>query len=231
MLCRDVMTRNVVTVGPDTPVNEIAQILINRHISAVPVVDDGGQIVGIVSEGDLMRRPESGTERQESWWLWLVWEPEKQDLDFLKSHGRLAKQVMTSPVITVKEETPLSDAACVLEERRIKRVPVVRDGKLVGIVSRANLLQGLASAAFPPELTRSDAELREAVLQAFVDEGIEDELLNVTVTNGVAHLWGLADTEVQRGAAEVAAKDIKGVARVENHIAVRSADLRTAFGS
>src|SRR3972149_2283575 len=151
MHAKDVMTTQVVTVSLDAPVAEIAKQLVQRRISAVPVVDADGRPVGIVSEGDLMRRPETGGERHPSWWLALVAEAETQDREYVKSHGGRARDVMTRDLVTVTEEASLEEIATLLEKHRIKRVPVVREGKLVGIVSRANLLQGIVARQCVPQ--------------------------------------------------------------------------------
>ena len=154
MRAMDVMTTNVITVSPDTSVQEVAKILSERSISGVPVVDAENRLVGIVSEGDLLHRVEMGTDRRpdrrtgrrRSWWLDTVGSDEELARAYVKSHGRTARDVMTSEVTSVNETTELADIANLLETRRIKRVPVVRDGKLVGIVSRANLVRALAAA-------------------------------------------------------------------------------------
>ena len=147
MKAKDVMTTEVVYADPETSVRAIAQTLLKRRISAVPVIDDGGRVIGIVSEGDLMRRPESETDRPRSWWLKLLETPEDRASQYLKSHGLTARDVMTREPITVTEDTPLEEIAIVLERRAIKRVPVLRNGKLVGIVTRADLLHGLVARA------------------------------------------------------------------------------------
>ena len=154
MRAMDVMTTNVITVSPDTSVQEVAKILSERSISGVPVVDAQNRLVGIVSEGDLLHRVEMGTDRRpdrrtgrrRSWWLDTVGSDEELARAYVKSHGRTARDVMTSEVTSVSETTELADIANLLETKRIKRVPVVRDGKLVGIVSRANLVRALAAA-------------------------------------------------------------------------------------
>ena len=140
MLARDVMTRGVLAVRAETPVEEIAALLLSRSISAVPVVDGDDRVVGIVSEGDLMRRTEAETYRRPSWWLELVSDPASLARDYVKTHGRRASDVMTRQVVSVTEDTPVDKIASLLDSRRIKRVPVVREGKLVGVVSRADLL-------------------------------------------------------------------------------------------
>jgi CBS domain-containing protein len=147
MVARDLMTKDVATVSPDTPVGEIAQLLLKRGISAVPVVDANGAAIGMVSEGDLLGRDEEERKARRDWWLAMLAEGEELHPDFLKTIRRpqqTARQVMTTPVITVGETTKAAEIARILTEHRIKRVPVVRDGRVVGIVSRANLLQAVA---------------------------------------------------------------------------------------
>ncbi len=149
MEAQDIMTRDVVTVGPDATVQEIAQLLVDRHVSAAPVVDAAGALLGIVSEGDLVRRLEIAGERQPSWWLAMISDPGERAKDYVKTHAQKASEIMTKNVATVNEATSVADIAHLLEERRIKRVPVLADGKLVGIVARADLLRALAVR--PPE--------------------------------------------------------------------------------
>ena len=145
MKAADVMATNVITVRLDTPVATIAEVLLANRISAVPVVNDKDVLVGIVSEGDLIHRVEAGTERHRSWWLELLTGKEVLAHEFVMSHARKAADVMTSPVISVPPETSLGDIASLLEKHRIKRVPVANNGKIVGIVSRANLIQALVN--------------------------------------------------------------------------------------
>ena len=144
MQAKDIMTSPAVTIGPETTVRDAAKTMLAKNISAVPVVGADGKLAGIVSEGDLMRRVETGTARHPWWLSWVVDEPEDRARDYIKSHGTLARDVMTSRVVTVAADTPLGQIARLLEKHRIKRVPVVdAGGAVVGIVSRANLLQGL----------------------------------------------------------------------------------------
>lgn len=229
MLARDVMTTAVVTVSPETGIREIARLLTERRISAVPVVDAKRRVVGIVSEGDLMRRAETGTEKERgSWWLTLFAEPDRLARDYTKTHGRRAEDIMTRDVVSVSEDTKLSDVARTLERNHVKRVPVLRDGEIVGIVSRANLLQGLAVTKTParPTAAANDATIREAVLQKLRGEPwVQRAYANATVENGTVHLWGLADTEAQIRAIEVAAKEVAGVKKVENHMSVAAPHL------
>ena len=152
MRAMDVMTPNVITVGPDTSVQRLAALLSERGISGAPVVDSKGSMIGIVSEGDLLHRAELGTEkrneRRQSWWLEHYASGLAQD--YVKSHGRSVKDIMTRDVVTVSEDTDLAEIATLLETRRIKRVPVVREGKIVGIISRSNLVRALGATRSPP---------------------------------------------------------------------------------
>src|SRR5690349_1899267 len=145
MNAADVMISNVITVGPAAQLQDVAETLLKNRISAMPVVTADGKLVGIVSEGDLMRRVETATGRRRSWWLAMLTGREVLAAEYVKEHARKVSDVMTHEVITVKPETPLYDIATTLERNGIKRVPVVKDGKVVGIVSRANLLQALAT--------------------------------------------------------------------------------------
>lgn len=222
MLARDVMTTDVATVAAHTPVEEVARFLLERRISGAPVVDDDNRVIGIVSEGDLIHRAEIGTERQRSWWLSFFASREEVASDYVKSHGRRAADVMTKNVITVSEDTSLADVAALLERRRIKRVPVVRAGKLAGIVSRADILRALAAHGRDALKTPSgdDRAIREQFLERIEKEGLpRPALVNVVVTDGVVHLWGFVDTEQERDALRVLAESIPGVQNVEDHLA------------
>lgn len=217
------MTPEVVTVGPEVSVEEIAKAMIQRRISAVPVVDSDNRVLGIVSEGDLMRRPESETERHPSWWLQLAHSPTENAVDYLKSHGRTAEQVMTKNVISVAPDTSATEIAETLEKMHIKRVPVISNGKLVGIVSRANLLHALAShlgdvSAGPAP---NDKALREEVVQSLMREGLPSEdYINPIVRDGIVHLWGAVETPELRDAINLAAESVDGVKGVESHIGI-----------
>ena len=220
MRADDVMSMNVVTVGPDASVREVAQTLLDSGVSAVPVVDDDGKLLGIVSEGDLIRRAESGTERHESWWLKLLQNPNDLAEDYVKTHGHQAGDVMTTDVITVNEDTAVSDIAELLEKHRIKRVPVLHDGKLVGIVSRANLLHGLIVRKVPITSEGSTVDLKRAVLDELRETGIRS-LIDVVIADGdIVHLWGAVESDAQKKALQIAAENTPGVSAVVNHVSV-----------
>ena len=199
----------------------LAKLLLERRISAVPVVDAEGRVLGIVSEGDLIRRPEVAGARRRSWWLSLLSGSEDDPGEFVRRHGGQAADVMTREVVTVSEDTPVADVARRLEERGIKRVPVVRRGRLVGIVSRADLLRGLASARkrARPAGRASDRAIREKLMKRLEPEPWAPlGQFNVIVTDGVVHLWGLVDSPEQRRALQVAARETPGVRGVEDHL-------------
>ena len=155
----DIMTNEVIAIDENATVPAVAKLLAERGISAVPVVDKDNQVIGMVSEGDLLHRAETGTERRRPWWLDMMASTNKLAGDYIKSHSGKVKDVMTRNVLSVTETTPVADIAFLLETNRIKRVPVVRDGKLVGIVSRANLVRALAMTISEP-VSGSDAEDR-----------------------------------------------------------------------
>ncbi|MSP48750.1 MAG: CBS domain-containing protein [Alphaproteobacteria bacterium] len=215
----DVMSINVCTAGPDTPINEIALKLCDRNISALPVVDTENRVVGIVSEGDLMRRIEFGTDRR-SWWLDLFSSNETLAMDYVKTHGRTAKDVMTRPAIVVEESTELTDIARLLDARRIKRVPVVKDGKVVGIVSRADIVRGLIVAAKTWGKPRAvdDDRIRTAILDEIRRMPFSASNVNVIVDDGEVHLWGPVECEQERAALRVAAENARGAREVVDHM-------------
>jgi CBS-domain-containing membrane protein len=223
MKAADVMVSNVVTVGIDATVGEVATILLNNNISGAPVVGEKGELVGIVSEGDLMQRPEIGTIKRHSWWLELLSNERGVAAEYIKSHSRKVADVMTREVITAKPDTPLGDIAAMLERNRIKRVPVVEGSKLVGVVSRANILQALASATkkLPSLTTADDSELRKKVLSRLTAERLRPTMLTVTVQDGTVDLWGLVHSVEEKKAAQLAAETTPGVRAVVNNIIVQ----------
>lgn len=222
MLAKDVMTTTILTVTPETDVGEVARTLLEAHISAVPVIAEDGNLIGIVSEGDLIHRTEAETRRRPSWWLRLLATPEETSERYLREFGRHARDVMTRDVITVAPDTPLTEIAAMLEKYHIKRVPVMENGKLVGIVSRANLLRGVATWHKPTGVRVEDSALRELLLKALNEAELPMHLVNVTVTDGAVELWGVVDSELQIDAARAAAEATAGVVKLENHLIRRA---------
>ena len=217
----DVMTRDVIQVAPDTPVQAIAQLLFERHISGAPVVDASGALVGIVSEGDLMRHAGAvGETGPRSWWLRFFNDNEQGAADYVKTHGRTAADVMTRQPATVAPNAKLADVARLLEKRRIKRVPVVEDGRLVGIVTRSNLLQGLATASATGTINADDRDIAKR-LEAELRAQSFGTFLNPIIQDGVVHLWGMVDNDAERRALVLMAEQIPGVKAVEDHLGRR----------
>jgi CBS domain-containing protein len=222
MRAMDVMTTEVITVDENTSVQALAKLLSDRGISGAPVVDAANRLVGIVSEGDLLHRAETGTERQaerrRSWWLDTI----ALDLarDYIKSHGRTVKDVMTRDVVSVVETTELADVAMLLETKRIKRVPVVRDGKLVGIVSRANLVRALAASAPATAADGDDHTIRAQLLAELSGkEWTNVWAADIIVKDRIVHLWSSSDqSEDERQALRIAAQNTPGVRGVEEHV-------------
>lgn len=216
----DVMTREVVTVGPKATVPEIARLMLEHHLSGVPVAEDG-TLLGIVSERDLMRRGEIGTAPAHSRWAAFFASEQQDAARFVHTHGRTAADVMTSKVVTVTPRTPLGAAADLLDRHRVKRLPVVENGKLVGIVARADLLRALAGALTKPAAaTTSDTALRDAVLAALRSQpwGRMATRGTVMVEAGTVHLWGTVMDEAERRACVIAAEAVPGVKSVEDHM-------------
>jgi CBS domain-containing protein len=225
MRAMDVMTTSVITVTPDTSVQTLAALLCNHGISGAPVVDAAGKLVGIVSEGDLIHRAETGTarrtERRRSRWLDGVAAGRDLARDYVKSHGRSVGEIMTAPVITVSETTTLDEVADLLETKRIKRMPVVRDGKVVGIISRANLVRALAAAKIPlVEADGDDRAIRHQLLAELQgQEWARVWPADIIVRDRTVHFWHTDDEPPEQIAAvRVAAENIAGVRAIEEHI-------------
>jgi CBS-domain-containing membrane protein len=215
----NVMTTNVITVPPEMPVQDIARLLYTHRISGLPVVDADGQIVGIVSEGDLIGHAQATGERRRSWWLTFLSNESTLARDYAKSHGRTAHDVMTVQVITVTDTTPLADIAMLLERHGIKRVPVLKSGKLVGIVTRSNLIQALATTDVRKPMNVDDSTIREQLTAELkAQPWVRLMTKNVVVEDGIVHLFGLVQSEDERLALRVAAENVPGVKGVEDHM-------------
>jgi len=220
MKASDVMTRKVVSIAPDASVLEALRLMLQHKISGLPIVDRSGNVAGIVTEGDFLRRAEIGTERKRPRWLEFLVGPGTFARDYVHSHGRRVDEVMTSDVQTVAEDTPLGDIVTLMEKHRVKRVPVVRGTELVGIVSRANLLRALASVAAEILPTpQSDEVIRERLLAELDRQSwAPPHMIDVVVRNGVVELWGQVMEANQRDAVRVAAETVAGVKEVKSHI-------------
>jgi CBS domain-containing protein len=219
MQAADIMTPDVICAGPETPLAELVHLMLDNRISAVPIVANG-QLVGIVSEGDLLRRAETGTEPRPERWLELMTSSNRLAADYTRTHGIRASEVMTRDVVTVIDTTSMADIAQLLAAKRIKRVPVMRGDKLVGIVSRRNLLYALASRLSGPPGAADGQAIRDAFYGELRKRRWADSpgSINAVVADGVVHLWGVAPDDERRQAMVVVAETIPGVRGVEDHM-------------
>ena len=217
MKAADVMVTDVIALRPQDTVQTAAAVLLDKRISAAPVTNDEGRLVGIVSEGDLMRRSEIGTERRRSWWLQCLVAPETKAQEFVKAHAVKVADVMSRHVVTAKEDTSLQGVATILEKNGIKRVPILRGEKVVGIVSRRNIVQAFAqTAAARAKVTATDTAIRDALMEQIRElPWGEPWLVSVSVTDGVVELWGPVSSEEEQQALRVAAEATPGVKEVK----------------
>lgn len=218
MKASDIMTFPVITVGPDTLVRHIAGLLFEHRISAVPVLENS-KLVGIVSEADLLHRHEIGTDRSaRSWWLQLF-SADRSVADYVRSHATRARDIMTRDVVAVAPDTPLAEIATLLEKRGIRRVPVLQDGRVAGIVSRSNLVQALAAKG----RLMNTGDSGDGAIRARLTAELErqpwwrSDASNVIVTDGIVHYFGMMDSEDHRQPARIAAENVPGVRGVEDH--------------
>ena len=219
MRAHQIMTRSVVTVAPDATILEAANTMLQHHVSGLPVVDAAGKLVGIVSEGDFIRRSEIGTQRKRSRWLRFVLGTGADATDYVREHGRKVSEVMTSEPLTIAEDATLEEIVTSMETNGIKRLPVMRGAELVGIVTRANLLQAVASLAREiPDPTADDDHIRSRIIQALEKHEWSPFGLNVIVRDGIVHLSGVITDEESRQAAMVATENVAGVRKVHDHL-------------
>lgn len=220
MNVRDAMTKDVVTVGPEATVREIATLLVNRRISAIPVVAQDNHLVGIVSQTDLGHRSETGTEKKRKWWLSIFADSDAQAREYTKSHGLCARDVMTRHVVTVAPGTSLSEVADLLDTYRVRRVPVLKDGKLVGIISRTDLVRKLAEAIpTPPTTVLQDGQLQNAIWKEIkAQPWLNAVTINLAVEDGVVQIYGAVDSDAQRQALRVLVENVPGVRTVKNNV-------------
>lgn len=220
MKAEDVMTRAVITIDPDATVLQAARLMLQHHISGLPVVDKDGRLVGVLSEGDFLRRRETKTERKRSRWLEFLMGPGRMAAEYSHSHGSKVSEVMSTDVQSVEEVAPLEDIVALMERKRIKRVPVLCGGELVGIVTRSNLMRAMVSLARgAPAVAKGDAAIRDRLLAEFSKETWAPiATVDVQVTDGVVELWGAVFDERQREALKVAAENTPGVKAVKDNL-------------
>ncbi len=219
MRAHQIMTRPVITVTPETTIVEAANTMLRQHVSGLPVVDATGKPVGIVSEGDFIRRSEIGTQRKRGRWLKFILGPGKAATDFVHEHGCKVAEIMTPEPLTITEDTALEEIVQLMEKNHVKRLPVIRGDKIVGIVSRANLLQAVASLARQiPDPTADDDHIRDRIIDVLGKNDWCPHGLSVIVRDGIVHLSGVITDERSRQAAIVGAENIAGVKKVHDHL-------------
>jgi CBS domain-containing protein len=220
MKAGDIMSARVISISPDASVQDAVTLMLQNHISGLPVIDTSGTLVGMVTEGDFLRRAETGTERKRPRWLEFLVGPNRLAEEYVESHARKVGEMMTREPITITEETPLDEIVQVMERRRIKRVPVMRGAQVVGIVSRSNLMRAVATlgrTAPPP--AKTDAAIRQQLLAEFEKQfWAPAALIDVVVKDGVVELWGTILEGAQGEAIRVCAENIPGVKKVVSHL-------------
>lgn len=221
MRVKDVMTKAVLGVRPEASVAKAVDLMVSSHVSGLPVIEDGGKLVGLISEADLIRRVEIGTQGKPATWLSCLVNPGRLAEDYARTHARRVEELMTREVATIGPEAPLEEAASLMEERGVRRLPVVSEGKVIGIVARADFVRALAGflrQSYDEPLT-SDAEIRrkiEAELEA--QPWAPAGMIEVKVNNGLVELHGALTDETQRNAVHVLAENVDGVKSVHDHL-------------
>lgn len=221
MRATDLMTREIISVSPDTPLARAAEIMLENRISGLPVIGSNGELMGILTEGDLLRRAELGTERKRPRWLEFILSPGRLANEYVQAHSRKVADVMTQPVITVGENAPLEEIVALMNERRVKRIPVVQNRTVVGLVSRADILRALAARLERSTISIdiTDSEIRETILRELRTQSWAPiALLNVSVVGGAVDLWGTLLDERERSAVRVAIENVPGVKEVRDHL-------------
>lgn len=219
MQVKDIMTRNVISISPDESIMKAARLMLQNRISGLPVIDLNGELMGIVTEGDFLRRGELGTQRRRPKWLEFIVGPGRLAEEYVHSAGRKVDEIMTTDPVTASEDDSLEKVVEVMERRHVKRLPVTRAGHVVGIISRSNLMHALASFARETgeRVPTNDSQIRTNI-QAVLDRETWAPRVSVVVKNGVAELWGVITDDRERKAVAVAVENVPGVERVHDHL-------------
>lgn len=219
MKAKDIMTGRVISVSPDASIFEAAHLMLQNRISGLPVVDSAGALVGMVTEGDFLRRTETGTEKHRPRWIEFILGPGRAAADFTHSHGRKVDEVMSDNPLSVSEHSSVEEIVELMERHRIKRVPVTRDKRVVGIVSRANLVRAMLPAAKAAQpVAQSDLDIQNRIKKELDSQKWAPvALVDVTVSKGVVDLWGTIMDERDRKALQVLAENVSGVKAVNDH--------------
>jgi CBS domain-containing protein len=226
MKAADIMVTNVIAAVPGASVYEVMATMLTHRISGMPVVKPDAELIGIVSEGDLMRRREAGTPHRHSLWFRVLWGPDEEAAEFIKENAYRIEDVMTRDVVTAAPDTDLADVADLLEDRRIKRLPIVQNRKVVGIVTRLDLLRAalMKIREFTAPPAKNDEELRQRIIERLKSEPwAATELINLKVSNGEVEIWGMVNSPIEKKALRVAIESVPGVCAVKDHTTMRPA--------
>lgn len=220
MIVADVMTRNCITVAPDATVEDAVKLMLSRQVSGLFVVDKAGDLVGVVTEGDLLRRDELGTQRNRPWWLRLLVSPARQAADFIRANGQHVRDVMTEKVLSINQNAPLEEVVAVMEKNRIKRLPVITEGKVVGVVSRSDIMRALIGRVRNVgPVTTDDRTIRSSIMEALEAQPWAPlTTLNVTVSHAIVDVWGTVTNEDERHGIRVIVENAQGVQAVHDHL-------------
>jgi CBS domain-containing protein len=222
MKAQDIMTRDVVTVRPNASVQDIAKLMVEKHISGIPVVNDDGAVIGMVSQTDLMHRAEVGTEPKRKWWFRAFADANTLARDFVKAHGHAAHDIMARQIVSVRPDAELRDVADIMDKYKVKRVPVVQDGKLVGVVTRGDLVRALSLS----QIVKSDKKVDNAALHKTLKDRlhkhawVNESFINLVVEDGVVEMWGYVESADQKRALRVLIEETEGVAKVVDKVSI-----------
>ncbi len=219
MIAADIMSRSIIAISPDAPLAQAVRLMIDHHISGLPVIDTEGRAVGMLTEGDLLRRVESGTEGGAPGWFASFFALGRLAEQYVQTHGRRVSEVMTPNVMSVEEATPLADVVALMRRKRIKRLPVVRGERVMGIVSRADLVRVVGDALGAPAVTADDAAIRQTILDGLARQAWgQKKSIGIGVENGAVLLDGCVFDTRERDAIGVLVENVPGVKRVENRL-------------
>ena len=222
MKARDIMVRDVITVHPDTLVHNIASLMVEKHISGVPVLSDNRKLVGMVSQSDLLHRADVGTERKHKWWFRVLMDSRALAREYVKAHGLKAHDVMTRYVVSVRDDAEVRDVADILDKRRIKRVPVIQEDRVVGIITRGDLVRALSQVQMSKVAKRiGNAALHKKLYDRIQSQPwINDNCVNLTVSDGVVEIGGFVETTDQRVALRILIQETEGVNLIDDKMSV-----------
>ena len=230
MKAHEMMTKDVITVSPDATVRDIAALLVRHRISGLPVTTADRRVVGMVSQSDLLHKAEIGSEQKRKWWLATFGDPDGMAREYVKAHGQKAADIMSRFIVSVADNAEFADVANTLSTHRVKRVPVIHDGKLVGIITRTDVVRALAKLEAIGPSRPGDVALQKAVLDKMrAQTWLDTAYVNAEMTNGVVRLTGFIASDDQRRALRVLAEEVCGAGKVQDDMTVGTPDRERAL--